>query len=128
MDTPQSLQLEIDKTQWLGPAIAGESSAQTLAELCLLDGFTLDQIVSEYGALRSSVLRLWLSQEASLDQADRLVKSNANRRQISAITHSGIMPPRKHVHHWDSAGKGGVGEGSEQRSAAWLYRLPASPK
>lgn len=72
MDTPQSLQQEIDKSQGLGPAIEGESAAETHAVLRLLDGFTLDQMVSEYRALRSSVLRLWLSQEATLDQADRV--------------------------------------------------------
>jgi hypothetical protein len=57
MDTPQSLQQEIDKSQGLGPAMEGESAAETHAVLRLLDGFTLDQMVSEYRALRSSVLR-----------------------------------------------------------------------
>lgn len=72
MDTPQSLQQEIDKSQGLGPSVVEESAAETHAALRFLDGFTLDQMVSEYRALRSSVLRLWLSQGASLDQADRV--------------------------------------------------------
>ncbi|WP_256599991.1 MULTISPECIES: sensor histidine kinase KdpD [Pseudomonas] len=72
MDTPQSLQQEIDKSQGLGPSVVGESAAETHAALRFLDGFTLDQMVSEYRALRSSVLRLWLSQGASPDQADRV--------------------------------------------------------
>lgn len=72
MDTPQSVQQEIDKSRGLGPPLVDESAAETHAVLRLLDGFTLDQMVSEYRALRSSVLRLWLTQEASLDQADRV--------------------------------------------------------
>lgn len=72
MDMPQTLQQEIDKSQGLGPTLVGESAAETHAVLRLLDGFTLDQMVSEYRALRSSVLRLWLLQEASLDETDRV--------------------------------------------------------
>ena len=52
MDTPQSLQQEIDKSQGLGPSVVGESAAETHAALRFLDGFTLDQMVSEYRALR----------------------------------------------------------------------------
>lgn len=62
--TPQSSQEQIDKSQGLGPVVQGETAAQTHAVLRLIDGFSLDQMVSEYRALRSSVLRLWLAQES----------------------------------------------------------------
>lgn len=72
MDTPQTLQQEIDKSQGMGPALQGESAAEKHAALRLMEGFTLDQMVYEYRALRSSVLRLWLAQETSFDQSDRV--------------------------------------------------------
>ncbi|MFO3797946.1 MAG: sensor histidine kinase, partial [Anaerolineales bacterium] len=43
------------------PTDNDESAAQTHALTRLMAGFTLDQMVSEYRALRSSVLRLWLA-------------------------------------------------------------------
>ncbi|MEN5107245.1 HAMP domain-containing sensor histidine kinase [Pseudomonas sp. TWI672] len=74
MQTSQTLQQEIDKSQGLTPSIDGESAAETHAVMRLMDGFNLDQMVSEYRALRSSVLRLWLSQEASIDQPERVAE------------------------------------------------------
>lgn len=57
MRTTQTKQQQIDKAQ--GPVT---EAAQTHALERLMAGFTLDQLVSEYRALRSSVLRLWLAQ------------------------------------------------------------------
>lgn len=62
MRTPQTSQQQIDKSHGLGPVVKAESAAQTHAITRLMAGFTLDQLVSEYRALRSSVLRLWLDQ------------------------------------------------------------------
>ena len=62
MRTSQTTQEQIDKSQGHGPAITNESAAQSHAITRLMAGFTLDQMVSEYRALRSSVLRLWLAQ------------------------------------------------------------------
>lgn len=59
--TSQTEQQQIDKSQGLGPIANDESAAQTHALTRLMAGFTLDQMVSEYRALRSSVLRLWLA-------------------------------------------------------------------
>ncbi|WP_449433214.1 sensor histidine kinase [Pseudomonas putida] len=73
LETPQTKQQEIDKSQGLGPILEGESAAQTHAVLRLMDGFTLDQVVSEYRALRSSVLRLWLTQEGMTNKQDQVV-------------------------------------------------------
>lgn len=61
MRTAQTEQQQIDKSQGLGPLANDESAAQTHALTRLMAGFTLDQMVSEYRALRSSVLRLWLT-------------------------------------------------------------------
>jgi len=61
MRTSQTTQEQIDKSHGLGPATEDESAAQSHAITRLMAGFTLDQMVSEYRALRSSVLRLWLA-------------------------------------------------------------------
>lgn len=63
MCTSQTPQEQIDKSHGLGPVMKDESAAQSHAITRLMAGFTLDQMVSEYRALRSSVLRLWLTQE-----------------------------------------------------------------
>lgn len=62
MRTSQTPQEQIDKSHGLGPVTEDESAAQSHAITRLMAGFTLDQMVSEYRALRSSVLRLWLAQ------------------------------------------------------------------
>ena len=43
------------------------SAAESHAVTRLMAGFTLDQMASEYRALRSSVLRLWLAHDYSGD-------------------------------------------------------------
>lgn len=62
MRTLQTPQEQIDKSHGLGPVLKDQSAAQSHAITRLMAGFTLDQMVSEYRALRSSVLRLWLLQ------------------------------------------------------------------
>ncbi|VVO22591.1 sensor histidine kinase [Pseudomonas fluorescens] len=62
MSTSQTPQEQIDKSHGHGPVTKDESAAQSHAITRLMAGFTLDQMVSEYRALRSSVLRLWLTQ------------------------------------------------------------------
>lgn len=62
MRTSQTALQQIEKSHGLGPVAEEESAAQTHALTRLIAGFTLDQMVSEYRALRSSVLRLWLAQ------------------------------------------------------------------
>lgn len=62
MRTFQTPQEQIDKSHGLGPVMDDRSAAKRHAITRLMAGFTLDQMVSEYRALRSSVLRLWLRQ------------------------------------------------------------------
>jgi len=58
----QTEQQSIDKS--LGRALRadGQSMAEIHAETRLVAGFTIDQLVAEYRALRASVLRLWQRQ------------------------------------------------------------------
>lgn len=62
LDTPQSKQQQLDKSQGNGPGSDEQTAAQTHAITRLMAGFTLDQMVSEYRALRTSVLGLWMGQ------------------------------------------------------------------
>lgn len=62
MGTGQTAAEQVDKSKGDAPELAGETAAQTHAVTRLMSGFTLDQMVSEYRALRSSVLMQWLSQ------------------------------------------------------------------
>lgn len=57
--TPQSDNERTAKSKGLGKREAGESAAESHAELRLKSGFTVVQLVSEYRALRSSVLTQW---------------------------------------------------------------------
>lgn len=56
--TPQTAKQQYDKSRGLGPVSEEDTAAQTHAVLRLSDGFSLDQMVSEYRALRASVLKL----------------------------------------------------------------------
>lgn len=67
MRTPQNSQHQIDNPQRLGAPQQDDSGAQSHAVARLMEGFTLEQMVSEYLALRSNVLGLWLIQERSED-------------------------------------------------------------
>lgn len=65
--TAQTEQQQIDKSLGLAPIAANETAAQSHALTRLVAGFSLDQLVSEYRALRSSVLRLWLAKGYASD-------------------------------------------------------------
>lgn len=64
MRNPQSEREQIEKSHGLGPRDGDDTAAEIHAMTRLLAGFSLDQMVSEYRALRSSVLRLWLKHES----------------------------------------------------------------
>lgn len=63
MRTAQSDLEQSAKAQGRRPQESSDTAAQTHAITRLIAGFTMDQMVSEYRALRSSVLSLWLTQE-----------------------------------------------------------------
>ncbi|AHL77361.1 histidine kinase [Stutzerimonas stutzeri] len=60
LQTPQTLAEQIDKSKGNAPDREDETAAETHAVTRLVAGFTIDQMVSEYRALRSSVLMQWL--------------------------------------------------------------------
>ncbi|MHA3737811.1 sensor histidine kinase [Pseudomonas sp. Eth.TT006] len=70
MQSPQTERQQIAKSLGHGPDTEGDSPAQTHAMTRFVAGFSMDQMVSEYRALRSSVLRLWLAQQRVDDEHD----------------------------------------------------------
>jgi len=71
LDRPQSDHERAAKSQGLGQRNGRDSAAETHAEARLRSGYTLVQLVSEYRALRSSVLSLW-SKHPTVSHADEL--------------------------------------------------------
>ncbi len=59
LETYQARQEGIDKSQGLGPQAPEDTAAETHAIDRLSSGFTIEQLTSEYRAVRASVLRLW---------------------------------------------------------------------
>jgi signal transduction histidine kinase len=62
MKTSQSKEEQALKSAGLGPRSEADTAAETHADTRLVSGFSMDQMISEYRALRASVLLLW-SQE-----------------------------------------------------------------
>ena len=68
---PQTTAASIAKSKGDGPTTEGNTASETHAETRMLFGFSVDQLVSEYRALRSSVLLLWSSQANQKDTHDQ---------------------------------------------------------
>ncbi|WP_454564952.1 sensor histidine kinase [Pseudomonas sp. AIG] len=71
MRTEQDENQQIAKSHGQAPHGDHSTPAETHAMTRLVAGFSLDQLVSEYRALRSSVLRLWLNHD-SFGQKDHV--------------------------------------------------------
>ncbi|MDI9776756.1 HAMP domain-containing sensor histidine kinase [Pseudomonas putida] len=67
MRTAQTPYQQAEKAQGRGPQQSSDTAAQSHAVTRLIAGFSMDQMVAEYRALRSSVLSLWLAQETMRD-------------------------------------------------------------
>lgn len=55
----QTDQEQVLKSEGLGPHADNDTAAEIHADARLVSGFTMDQMISEYRALRASVLSLW---------------------------------------------------------------------
>lgn len=70
LKTPQTSLEQAEKSKGKAPRGKQDSAAETHAEARLLSGYNVDQLVSEYRALRSSVLHLWASQAKDTQVTD----------------------------------------------------------
>ena len=72
LESPQSKQAQVKKSHGLGPDDSkfAQSAAEIHAALRLSDGFDIDQMVSEYRALRASVVKQWIAHNRVLADTD----------------------------------------------------------
>ncbi len=72
LESAQSKQEQIEKSHGLGPddSKLAQSAAEIHAALRLSDGFDIDQMVSEYRALRASVVKQWIAHNRILAATD----------------------------------------------------------
>lgn len=88
LSTEQSEDERSAKSQGLGKRSRADTAAETHAEARLLSGYTVVQLVSEYRALRSSVLTLWLADNAQTHASDVSDTSRFNEAIDQAVAES----------------------------------------
>ena len=71
METPQTASQQTEKSQGLGPETT-HTSAETHSLVRLRQGFNELQLISEFRALRATVIRLWLNSSPETDDAAML--------------------------------------------------------
>lgn len=91
LDLPQTAAEQVAKSRGKGErdAALGDSAAETHADTRIVAGFGIDAMLTEYRALRASVLGMWAkasSKEAVLDELQQLTRFNEAIDQ--AITES----------------------------------------
>lgn len=84
----QSSEQQEQKSFGLGRLIHDESSAETHAAARLFSGFSIEQLVSEYRALRASVLKLWAKQQMVGLQTDAADITRFNEAIDQALAES----------------------------------------
>lgn len=91
LDAPQSAAQQIAKSRGQGDrdAAMGDTAAETHADTRMVAGFGIDAMLTEYRALRASVLRMWAEQngrQSGFDELQQLTRFNEAIDQ--AITES----------------------------------------
>src|SRR5215470_15732011 len=69
METPQTASEQVEKSKGQRHRLPGDTAAETHAVGRLVLGFNLAQMVSEYRALRATVIRLWIESSPDLDES-----------------------------------------------------------
>lgn len=67
---PQSADEQEAKSRGLGLRLPGQSAAETHADFRMMAGFAIDAMITEYRALRASVLKLWTAAGAGSSRED----------------------------------------------------------
>lgn len=90
LESAQTSQERFDKSRGDGPGSGPfvESAAEIHAALRLSDGFDIDQMVSEYRALRASVVKQWVAQHHTLENTDVEDLTRFNEAIDQAVTES----------------------------------------
>lgn len=69
LETYQCERDSIEKSKGNAPATADDTAAEVHAEDRVQSGFAIEELMAEYRAMRSSVLRLWQRQEKQADES-----------------------------------------------------------
>jgi signal transduction histidine kinase len=85
---PQSEHERAAKSKGLGKRGPDDTAAETHAEARLLSGYTVVQLVSEYRALRSSVLTLWAADSGGHQRSDLADVTRFNEAVDQALAES----------------------------------------
>lgn len=88
LDTAQAVHEEIEKSTGHGPANASGTAAESHAQDRLLSGFTIEELMAEYRALRASVLRLWQEELGQADETDLCDMLRFNEAIDQSLTES----------------------------------------
>jgi signal transduction histidine kinase len=88
LHTPQDTQQGIDKSHGLAPESKDSTAAEIHAVARLTSGFTIEQLMAEYRALRASVLRLWRDRVKISDPAEIQEMVRFNEAIDQALTES----------------------------------------
>jgi signal transduction histidine kinase len=88
LKTPQSKHEQAEKSKGRGDREHPDSAAETHAEARLLSGYTVVQLVSEYRALRSSVLALWGAEAGANRGSDMADVTRFNEAVDQALAES----------------------------------------
>jgi len=103
LESSQTRSEQVQKSQGDGPKEGGvhRSAAEIHAELRLNDGFDIDQMVSEYRALRACVVKLWIarSEDVSRSDFDDLIRFNEAIDQAIAESLSHYTKTLDHSRH-----------------------------
>jgi signal transduction histidine kinase len=103
MDAPQTGFQQSEKAQGRQPLAKVEASeAETHAALRIIDGFTVDQVIGEFRALRASILRLWIEGGSANIQADptQITRFNESIDQMltESVTRHGQLESQAREH------------------------------
>lgn len=88
LDSYQSVQAGVDKSQGNGPDVAGETAAEAHAVDRIKAGFSVEELLAEYRALRASVLRLWQDRVRRADEHELQDMLHFNEAIDQSLTES----------------------------------------
>jgi signal transduction histidine kinase len=90
LESEQTPREQVDKSHGIdqGDGALRNSAAEVHAALRLADGFDIDQMVSEYRALRASVVKQWVAHHKSLASTDVEDLTRFNEAIDQAVTES----------------------------------------
>ena len=93
METPQTASQQTKKSQGLGPKTLQVTSAETHSLVRLRQGFNELQLISEFRALRATVIRLWLNSSPEIDEVAmlQLIRFNEGIDQVLAKSAARFM-------------------------------------